>query len=101
MRRRPPRSTTPDTLFPYSALFRSEPAAVPQHLGSLGREALDVPFGGIMPGIVNVLRLSDDRQAVLGEPDTVAARQEQPARTVLADRMIRIDRKSTRLNSSH
>src|SRR3546814_3159637 len=29
MRRRPPRSTRTDTLFPYTTLFRSEPVALP------------------------------------------------------------------------
>src|SRR3546814_3775997 len=33
MIRRPPRSTRPDTLFPYSTLFRSLPVQIAQHLG--------------------------------------------------------------------
>ena len=65
--------------------------AVPEDLGSLGAESLDVPAVRIAPGIVDMLRRADRRQAVGRQPDTIATRQEQPARAVLAHRMAGID----------
>src|SRR3546814_1990011 len=44
MIRRPPRSTRTDTLFPYTTLFRSGPAAPPV-LVRLGADSFDVPRG--------------------------------------------------------
>src|SRR3546814_7545419 len=38
-----------------------------------------------------MLGLADARQAVVGQADAVAPRQEQPARSVLADRMAGVD----------
>src|SRR3546814_12057733 len=40
MRRRPPRSTRTDTLFPYTTLFRSNPGNVPDRAGTLEAVAL-------------------------------------------------------------
>src|SRR3546814_20197330 len=37
MKRRPPRSTRTDTLFPYTSLFRSPEAARPRHAGAGAR----------------------------------------------------------------
>src|SRR3546814_15315673 len=72
MIRRPPRSTRTDTLFPYTTLFRSG-----RRPGG-SSEAVDEHQFGV------VERLDDDR-ADIAERDAVA----------------RVDRKSTRLNSSH
>src|SRR3546814_9782298 len=41
MKRRPPRSTRTDTLFPYTTLFRSEPAGRPPSVGGGGLAGLD------------------------------------------------------------
>src|SRR3546814_3164742 len=41
MKRRPPRSTRTDTLFPYTTLFRSEPAGRPPSVGGCGLAGLD------------------------------------------------------------
>src|SRR5256885_11897814 len=77
MIRRPPRST----LFPYPTLFRSAVAAPPA--GS-----------ACMPGA---------RIAVHKLPDLALARDEEMRRHLQAayPLVVRIDRKSTRLNSSH
>src|SRR3712207_7160093 len=81
MIRRPPRST----LFPYTTLFRSEPGALEEHV---------VPGGG--PGVRQPERLV--QAAVRGGEGVAAA----GAPLVVAQHDQRtIDRKSTRLNSSH
>src|SRR3546814_7390585 len=46
MRRRPPRSTRTDTLFPYTTLFRSKRAATARKQSSV-RPGLDTLFAGI------------------------------------------------------
>src|SRR3546814_11179537 len=86
MRRRPPRSTRTDTLFPYTTLFRSpaghlSPSSSHRAAGGNDREGFrPVPVprrrrGGVIP------------------PDLGWTQVEAPWR--------RADRKSTRLNSSH
>src|SRR3546814_1871603 len=46
MRRRPPRSTRTDTLFPYTTLFRSLPKSINAIIGGFGFEiGMDHPFG--------------------------------------------------------
>src|SRR3546814_5752231 len=64
MRRRPPRSTRTDTLFPYTTLFRSvrfEPGAVPRAgdpVGSAGGRGIDLALfwtalgGAILGGLI-------------------------------------------------
>src|SRR3546814_14520513 len=74
MIRRPPRSTRTDTLFPYTTLFRS------------GRVLEDVCEDGV-DGCRQVLGAGRDVDRVLADPGS--------HRTTL------LDRKSTRLNSSH
>src|SRR3546814_16437788 len=47
MRRRPPRSTRPDTLFPYTTLFRSRPVACePQAFADEGAKLYYTPDDG-------------------------------------------------------
>src|SRR2546422_7898278 len=84
MIRRPPRST----LFPYTTLFRSEHRVVlgPQVRGALDRHrAADVDVGGLdlAPGEAEVAEQVEARIVDLGGVDA------------------ELDRKSTRLNSSH
>src|SRR3989442_9188492 len=74
MIRRPPRST----LFPYPALFRSERA------------------DGAGPGVA---QRPLDQPGDLGEPDTPV--EEGGDRRIGFTEIARLDRKSTRLNSSH
>src|SRR3954467_9119997 len=68
-----------------------EPTAMAMDLGAFGRKALDIPFRRIMRGVIYMLDLPGGRQAIIGQPDAIAARQEQPARPVLADSVARID----------
>src|SRR3546814_5867844 len=117
MIRRPPRSTRTDTLFPYTTLFRSLAGAAKQgvlvkggtHLETPARLkaiAMDktgtltegrprvveiVPFGGRTE--IDLLRVAAALEARSGHPI---------ARAILAKAAaLKIDRKSTRLNSSH
>src|SRR3546814_19536435 len=88
MRRRPPRSTRTDTLFPYTTLFRSTdaPAVNPE-----ARSLLHAT------GATRRLLRHEHRGVALAFPHdlhTVTAQIEHRGRH-------RADRKSTRLNSSH
>src|SRR3546814_5598213 len=100
MIRRPPRSTRTDTLFPYTTLFRSAhdtvlrfaPAGVdPRREAEAITEAEVREVDGIVeiPGAAAFLaRLPAERWAVVTSAPRALA-------------YVRIDRKSTRLNSSH
>src|SRR2546430_10313025 len=79
MIRRPPRST----LFPYTTLFRSPSAPLVLHLELDLRKLQNRLAQGVFPLHVDVAQV-----AVLGGEPAVAADPE-------------LDRKSTRLNSSH
>src|SRR3712207_7536438 len=79
MIRRPPRST----LFPYTTLFRSVRGVHRRLAGPLARRVVELPLAG---------RRERERVRQLAEVD-LRARD--------AERGIRRDRKSTRLNSSH
>src|SRR3546814_13733902 len=81
MIRRPPRSTRTDTLFPYTTLFRSHGK---QHSRSETREP------SVLALMALAWTLADDRRA-----DRLLAL------TGLDADALRVDRKSTRLNSSH
>src|SRR3546814_2231119 len=117
MIRRPPRSTRTDTLFPYTTLFRSAAGrAADDRVASLviggtrGEVSLAIGAGfeqldrkAVREIIEHIFARGDvDRHIAplvrrnLGEP---ALLQRFPGRYDLDHR--RIDRKSTRLNSSH
>src|SRR5256885_10754742 len=86
MIRRPPRST----LFPYTTLFRSQHGNV-ELLAIVGDEDVVADEGA---------KLGPDLGERAGVPDIVvgvAVDRAGPRR----DRLVRLDRKSTRLNSSH
>src|SRR3712207_7036356 len=85
MIRRPPRST----LFPYTTLFRSDPA----ELTGIVTEALDNVDSTVtqIRSIVHALR----------DPDAAAPLAERLRREASLARTGLGDRKSTRLNSSH
>src|SRR3546814_13442605 len=74
MIRRPPRSTRTDTLFPYTTLFRSQPAQVDEHpadarvveLAGDGRVDRDVLVLGLERDAVALPLLADVAQGVFG-----------------------------------
>src|SRR3712207_7500268 len=79
MIRRPPKST----LFPYTTLFRSA-----RLRGPLDTAALELAIGAI-------LRRHDALRTTFAERDS------QPVQVIAPPETFRLDRKSTRLNSSH
>src|SRR3546814_17480768 len=118
MIRRPPRSTRTDTLFPYTTLFRSvaaglwlRPSADPrvtrlidsiEHLERALRADLDESQRGLRTEFADSTRglraeLAQGHEALR----TALSRDAQAARAEYADSLGRLDRKSTRLNSSH
>src|SRR3546814_18398070 len=127
MRRRPPRSTRTDTLFPYTTLFRSSGMVGRPQAQKLLDPELQVParvaasFGRPQEALAQEVR----QQQVERHAQVVGADIEEPARgpgeAVVAARVVgqqrpqqqRVekgalrcrrlpaDRKSTRLNSSH
>src|SRR3546814_7752504 len=111
MRRRPPRSTRTDTLFPYTTLFRSR---IGELLGRAGqREAAAreffprEQFAGVLLARGCDIRMTDhiaagDRIAILDLVDQANDRGDlRVGERNIAPFMARVDRKSTRLNSSH
>src|SRR3546814_11732875 len=91
MRRRPPRSTRTDTLFPYTTLFRSAARRMVQIVefadaGEAAFEHLDIG------------ERCDGADVVGGHPIEKAVHGLAPRPEAVARRS---DRKSTRLNSSH
>src|SRR3546814_9944984 len=103
MIRRPPRSTRTDTLFPYTTLFRSHGGAdLAARSGAIGakrtRDFADA-FGRKTGAAPADLQHSDElgEAGRAGRDRRAASGRERPWRR--ADG--RIDRKSTRLNSSH
>src|SRR3546814_20324176 len=107
MIRRPPRSTRTDTLFPFTTLFRSDRSAVDIlnrtchrqeafGIAEEGREAradLADDAGAKGGGIVLLARRAGNAVAASAQNDRDAVEE--------ADLILHIDRKSTRLNSSH
>src|SRR3546814_1121660 len=123
MIRRPPRSTRTDTLFPYTTLFRSGPGELSLHRFTTISEALAGLHGlrpaaqaGMLPDMARLPRLDlpDIPQHVVQRgnnrlpcflDDRDRLRYLQLLRESLAATHCRlhayVDRKSTRLNSSH
>src|SRR3546814_10959240 len=81
MIRRPPRSTRTDTLFPYTTLFRS----------ATTRRAYHSAFAFAFAFAFGPLCVAPRRADKVGRSGRVSERCAAP----------RVDRKSTRLNSSH
>src|SRR3546814_18190959 len=99
MIRRTPRSTRTDTLFPYTTLFRSDSIFDRLQLAAVPAQALGRPVRGEEATIA-----AADVGALKGWIDT----HYRPGTMVLAaagkvdeDAILKLDRKSTRLNSSH
>src|SRR3546814_4539274 len=101
MRRRPPRSTRTDTLFPFTTLFRSTRVALVEedrlvHL-DLERPERDSALGAVFLG--RVRRIEKGLQAAY--VDIGLSRDGFSGRKNLVGAASLADRKSTRLNSSH
>src|SRR3546814_17394258 len=94
MRRRPPRSTRTDTLFPYTTLFRSIAPAPPSFARkSRNRDSmLARRFLWIIVGIVMLALAAAFGYRMFGE---------QLLKAAMVPSVPFTDRKSTRLNSSH
>src|SRR3712207_8960958 len=92
MIRRPPRST----LFPYTTLFRSKARrrAAEALRWEDGTEVFWDGSGGLLPGETPMLRLSESAGRTWSADDEALVRW-------FAEDRHRLDRKSTRLNSSH
>src|SRR3546814_14608400 len=95
MIRRPPRSTRTDTLFPYTTLFRSLGHARQRVDGARDGERRCGTAGGLVDPIRHLVGL---RLAGLDHEHLHDAVADPLAGPVLAQHL---DRKSTRLNSSH
>src|SRR3546814_12974534 len=100
MIRRPPRSTRTDTLFPYTTLFRSHggklSVSADANLGdATGRLTLD---GGTLQ---NTVAFATTRDVVLGAGGGTFLTDAALNVSGIVSGDGRLDRKSTRLNSSH
>src|SRR3546814_11410588 len=97
MIRRPPRSTRPDTLFPYTTLFRADHLHQDaQHLSRGDKRRLELAL----------CLAARPRLLLLDEPTAGMSRHDTNSTIDLLKHlshngMTKIDRKSTRLNSSH
>src|SRR3546814_6807751 len=117
MRRRPPRSTRTDTLFPYTTLFRSVEAVEAVGGADAGADLLlaaggdlvhDVWVGQMRAGhpdhVELALRDGVARRGHVGDARGVEHRKARLGAHLAAEVEVgrgRPDRKSTRLNSSH
>src|SRR3546814_13634936 len=97
MRRRPPRSTRTDTLFPYTTLFRSHGEAVKTALAHVEAHmaATRVRHGG------SVTREPTGNLVIASFQHGTSRAQDPQLHTHNVIMNATQDRKSTRLNSSH
>src|SRR3546814_13364747 len=101
MIRRPPRSTRTDTLFPYTTLFRSGVLGVNQGgvtvsgEGSIFEAASIIAQSGTVAATIDVTNGGTIRTTSGG----LTLRKVSPVGSAPAS--LNVDRKSTRLNSSH
>src|SRR3546814_14655682 len=114
MIRRPPISTRTDTLFPYTTLFRSIGSCMSQAFQEAIGQRIDPVSGKILGRLPDVSQggsdlrttLSIDQQRGLAVPVLHRAAQgskdlRQQGKPPNALTAVDLDRKSTRLNSSH
>src|SRR3546814_987993 len=116
MIRRPPRSTRTDTLFPYPTLFRSVATKVEEQAGALvldilGQKVREIrgiadsaamlfgAFAGAPAAVDGTFAIEEG--VAHSEDLTVRGRNAEARTKGSADLPDWVDRKSTRLNSSH
>src|SRR3546814_17416233 len=92
--RRPTRSTRPDTLFPYSTLVRSVAVGRPVAVAEVDCVAIDVVARD------RVFSAARPRRRWPGQVTKRLSRQ-PASRAKPVEVLTQLDRKSTRLNSSH
>src|SRR3546814_13998719 len=98
MRRRPPRSTRTDTLFPYTTLFRS----ITLKLRGLHRAAGDFDWLlTLHDGKRRYIRLRPERRKLLLRRRAINVERRHQNLFAFLFLQALGDRKSTRLNSSH
>src|SRR3546814_1763103 len=104
MLRRPPRSTRTDTLFPYTTLFRSRPIRTPARV-----DRFDKPRAFAWSCGIPYLFTLEERYELAGDDGgtrlthscTLRGALSLPFAAMMLRRLRSLDRKSTRLNSSH
>src|SRR3546814_12124690 len=108
MIRRPPRSTRTDTLFPYTTLFRSRAAFYRQGCGRDREWRPDVALDAGSPGdrrravVAGRYDCGGARWSVVGHAQFYSGcRMRRNGFTLIELLVALVDRKSTRLNSSH
>src|SRR3546814_9616166 len=107
MRRRPPRSTRTDTLFPYTTLFRSTPSPKSLILPlKFARERFSVHIRVHIGGGMNLWQRGSRFTFQKRVPSDLVPVMKGDWRSVAAGSRVKTspvftDRKSTRLNSSH
>src|SRR3546814_14510318 len=100
--RRPPRSTRTDTLFPYTTLFRSHVG-----IGDVAHDQVEAARADRLDQLRGQLRAVHLRLQVVGgdlrarDEDALLAVEHVLAAAAEEEGDVRVDRKSTRLNSSH
>src|SRR3546814_19432742 len=101
MIRPPPRSTRTDTLFPYTTLFRSDKT---YHLAPADQAAAK-PYALLREAMKESNRVAIARFVMRAKQSLAAIRvassDDDAAGDVLVLETMHLDRKSTRLNSSH
>src|SRR3546814_12556552 len=102
MIRRPPRTTRTDTLFPYTTLFRSQNMSDPNLREIACKTMIALAEGDFAKADANFH--PDAQWWIIGQGDLSHSRVRELAEQTEGPAMLRqlnIDRKSTRLNSSH
>src|SRR3546814_6209327 len=98
MMRRPPRSTRTDTLFPYTTLFRSRAIAVIGDGSMSAGMAYEAMNNAAAAGNRLIVILNDNDMSIAPPVGGLSA---YLAKLVSSRPFLELDRKSTRLNSSH
>src|SRR3546814_13277822 len=102
MIRRPPRFTRTDTLFPYTTLCRSSVAPRGRQMEQYSREDI-AEIKSRIGQIQEMLSVRSEERPVSaeGDPQTMLVEQVSFSLQTRRIRQDQLDRKSTRLNSSH